>query len=235
MKKNAWKTTRQYGGVDADQRHKDRKEKFITAGLEAFGTLGYAKATIKGICQHAGLTERYFYESFQSKEDLLCIVFRQLSDQLTTDAQKIIETPGISQREAAYRALKNFYLNFKNDPRRARVQLFEILGVSPRVDEEYQASMHELANWVELIWAFLFPKSDCEWLKKTIIPIGASGGIVFVAHQWVLDDFSIPVDDIVSQTIEMFMIIGQHYQDIEKNQANWPEFENDNIERPLFS
>ncbi len=70
MKTSKQKPTRQYGGIDADQRRKERREKFLAAGLEAFGTLGYAKATIKGICQLAGLTEPYFYESFENKEDL---------------------------------------------------------------------------------------------------------------------------------------------------------------------
>lgn len=212
MKTNKQKPTRQYGGIDADQRRKERRGKFLTAGLEAFGTLGYAKATIKGICQLAGLTERYFYESFENKEDLLCAVFRSLIAELEADARQVIEAPDITPDKAARQAIKNFYLRFKNDPHRARVQLFEILGVSPRVDKEYRDSMQTLSRWVELSWLELFPGSDGEWLKKTIIPTSIAGGIIAVAHKWVLDGFKTPIEDIVSQSMDMFTVIGQHFQ-----------------------
>lgn len=212
MGKQKRKPTRQYGGVDADQRRQERREKFLAAGLEAFGTNGYAKSTIKEICQLAGLTERYFYESFENKEDLLCAVYRRLITEMEEDGQKIIATPGITTEEAVYRAVKNFYLRFKNDPHRARVQLFEVLGVSPRVDREYRVSMQALARWVELSWLALFPDCDRQWLKESIIPTSTAGGIAAVAHKWVLDGFKTPVDDIVNQAMEMFMAVGHHFQ-----------------------
>lgn len=68
MKKKKLKS-RIYGGVEANLREEDRRKKLIEAGLEAFGTKGYAKTNIKTICKLAGLTERYFYESFRHKED----------------------------------------------------------------------------------------------------------------------------------------------------------------------
>jgi AcrR family transcriptional regulator len=212
MKENHHKPTRQYGGVDADQRMHERREKFIAAGLESFGTLGYGQATIRGICQLAGLTERYFYESFNNKEDLLCAVFNRLISELEAGAQMIIETPGTKPEEAACQITKSFYLLFLQDPRRARVQLFEVLGVSPRVDEEYRESIKTLAGWIKIIFCSLFPSLEPEWLETTIIPTSISGAMIANAHQWVLDGFQTPVDDIVSQSMEMFMAIGNHYQ-----------------------
>ena len=205
------KLTRQYGGVDAVQRQQERREKFIDAGLEAFGTLGYVRSTIKGICQLAGLTERYFYESYQSKEDLLCAVYRRLTSELESDALAIIETPGISTRDIAFNALKMFYMHFYNDPRRARIQLFEVLGVSPRIDVEYQSAMRTLADWIVLAGAAAFPDIDREWMRQSVIPTGTAGAVIEIANQWVLDGFVRPVDEIVSQAIEVFSIVGLYY------------------------
>ncbi|OQX63300.1 MAG: hypothetical protein B5M56_03060 [Desulfococcus sp. 4484_241] len=213
MGKHVKGPTRQYAGVDAKQRRKERREKFIAAGLDAFGTVGYARSTIKEICRLAGLTERYFYESFENKEDLLCTVFRRLISQLEADAQRIIETPGLSRMEIAYRTLEMFYQRFKDDPRRARIQLFEVLGVSPRVDKEYQESIQKLAFWTEFILADSFPGIDRNWLKNSIIPMSYAGGILAVAHKWYLDGFTTPLRDLVAPAVEMFLIIGGYYQE----------------------
>lgn len=212
MKNNIHKPSRQYGGIDADQRMNERREKFITAGLEAFGVHGYGQATIKGICRLAGLTERYFYESFKNKEELLCAVFGRLINELETGARNIIETPGIRPEEAVCQITKRFYLLFLQDPRRARVQLFEVLGVSPRVDEEYRQSIKTLAGWIKITFCSLFPSLDPEWLETTIIPTSIAGAMIANAHRWVLDGFQTPIDDIVTQSMEMFMAIGNHYQ-----------------------
>jgi len=213
MKNNRPIQTRHYAGVDASSRKNERNEKIIAAGLEAFGTQGYAKATIKGICQIAGLTERYFYESFQSKEELLCAVYRRLINELETDALAIIQTPDISPDETASQSLKMFYRHFQTDPRRARVQLFEILGVSPRVDKEYQTAMRTLADWIIQIYAAVFPGIDQQWLRSTIIPAAAAGAIIEVANQWVLDGFKTEIDDMVAQAISIFMAVGSHVND----------------------
>ncbi|MDY6825360.1 MAG: TetR/AcrR family transcriptional regulator [Thermodesulfobacteriota bacterium] len=213
MTKNHQKPTRQYGGVDAAQRLKERREKFIAAGLEAFGADGYGQASVKKICRLAGLTERYFYESFENKEDLLCGVFRQLTAELEAEAQQIIEIPGIAPRDAIRRTLENFFGRFADDPRRARIQLFEVLGVSPRVDREYRESLQVLARWVEISWLALFPDIDRDWLRSTIIPVSTAGGVIAVAHHWVLDGFTTPVADIVAQAMEMLTALGCYYQE----------------------
>lgn len=37
---------------------------------------GYRNATVKAVCEAAGLTERYFYESFSNSEELLVASFQ---------------------------------------------------------------------------------------------------------------------------------------------------------------
>jgi AcrR family transcriptional regulator len=205
------KPTRQYGGVNADQRVFERREKFIAAGLEAFGVHGYNQSTIKTICGLAGLTERYFYESFENKEALLCAVNRRLTDELEMGARLIMETPGFSPEETVFMTVKSFYLLFLNNPRRARVQLFEVLGVSPRVDREYQDAVKRLSAQIGRNLTAVFPALDREWLQKSILPMTMAGGMIANAHKWVLENFQTPIDDIVTQSVEMFMVIGGHY------------------------
>jgi len=62
---------RPYAGETPEVRRERRRRRFIDSGKTLFGTLGYRKTTVRGLCAHAGLTDRYFYESFASLEDLL--------------------------------------------------------------------------------------------------------------------------------------------------------------------
>jgi AcrR family transcriptional regulator len=108
--------SRIYGGVKANLRKKERRKKLLEAGLEAFGTKGYAKTNIKMICGIAGLTERYFYESFRSKEDLLCAVYRELIDEGQRDALAALEDSDGLPREKTARVLRMFFQRFSLIP-----------------------------------------------------------------------------------------------------------------------
>ena len=203
---------RTYGGVDADLREEDRRKKLIEAGLEAFGTKGYANTNIKTICSLAGLTERYFYESFRHKEDLLCAVYKELIEEEKTHAMRILEDARIDPVEAASQSLKMFFQRFQQDPRRARVQLFEILGVSPKVDTEYQSAMRILAGMMKLFLCRAFPGISQEELDRSIIPTGLAGSMIQISNEWVLDGFKTPLSDIITESMDFFMAVGRHLE-----------------------
>jgi len=204
--------SRTYAGVDARLRREDRRKKLIEAGLETFGTKGYAKTNIKTICSLAGLTERYFYESFKHKEDLLCAVYKELIEEEKTHALNILQDTDIDPLEAASQSLRMFFQRFEQDPRRARVQLFEILGVSPKVDKEYQSAMRMLADMMTLFLCRSFPEISQEALRVSIIPTGLSGSMIQISSQWVLDGFKIPIDDIMKQSMDFFMAAGKYLE-----------------------
>ena len=204
--------SRVYGGIDAKLRKEERRKKLIEAGLEAFGTRGYAKTNIKLICKTAGLTERYFYESFNHKEDLLCAVYREIVGEEQRDSMTILQDGEGPPLETASRALKIFYQRFQQDPRRAHLQLFEILGVSPNIDREYQNAMRLLADFVRLFLRKVFPNIHEEALNRSLIPTGLAGSIIMIAHEWVLDGFKTPLDDIISQSTDLFAAVGKHME-----------------------
>jgi AcrR family transcriptional regulator len=211
MKKKTTQS-RIYGGVKANLREEERRKKLIEAGLEAFGTRGYAKTNIKMICGIAGLTERYFYESFRHKEALLCAVYRELIDEGQRDAMAALEDSDGFPLETALRALNMFYQRFQQDPRRAQIQLFEILGVSQNIDREYQNAMRLLADIVRLFLCKVFPHIDEEILKRSMIPTGLAGSIIMIAHEWVLGGFIASIDDIISQCMDLFVAVGKHIE-----------------------
>lgn len=211
MKTDQQSRKRKYGGVQADLRTEERRQKIISAGLESFGTIGYAKTSIKKICLLAGLTERYFYESFDCKEDLLSAVYQTITEELITGTDEIIHHSSGRSRTTAYEALKLYFRTLQDDPRKARVLFFEILGVSPRIDEVYQKAIQQLSNNAIRILKLAFPAMDHQKVRNTIFPAAIAGAIIQVAGQWTLNHFQPPLEEILAQIQQLFELIEKVY------------------------
>jgi AcrR family transcriptional regulator len=72
-------SSRAYRGVSTEQRRAERRAKLIDAAIAVYGERGYRQATVKAVCEAAGLTERYFYESFENSEALLVASFNAVT------------------------------------------------------------------------------------------------------------------------------------------------------------
>ena len=66
---------RSFRGVSADDRRAERRTRLVDACIDVIGADGIANTTMTGVCKRAGLTERYFYESFANRDELLVAVF----------------------------------------------------------------------------------------------------------------------------------------------------------------
>lgn len=76
--------TRSYRGVQAGERLAQRRQRFIEAGLDLLGQTDPDELTVRSICARAGLTARYFYESFADKDEFVEAVFDAATTQLAT-------------------------------------------------------------------------------------------------------------------------------------------------------
>ena len=64
---------RTYAGEQGDERIARRREQLMDAALEVLGSDDGGALTVRGVCREAKLTARYFYESFDSADDLVAI------------------------------------------------------------------------------------------------------------------------------------------------------------------
>lgn len=144
---------RRYSGLDAAERTRQRRSAMLAAALELFGTQGYAATSVKQICREAGLTERYFYESFSDRHTCLVAVYRELADGMrTATAATIADAGGQDVDEVTRRALSAFVEYLTADPRRARVVLIEVVGTSPELEEARHGVLREFAELTTAVW-----------------------------------------------------------------------------------
>ena len=75
---------RSYGGKSADERAAARRARLIDATIALLATAGEGRTTMTAICAEAGLTERYFYESFSSRDDALVAALDSVSEEIAS-------------------------------------------------------------------------------------------------------------------------------------------------------
>ena len=193
---------RRYAGADSEERRTRRRADLLTAGIELFGTDGFPPVPIKRICDRAGLTQRYFYESFPDKPTFLGAVYDQcvevtreatmlaalpfLTDHTDTAGPRTPEELGLNAvpaeriPDAARAILGAFVDTLTGDPRRARVMLVEIVGVSPELERTRQSAIH---GWAELILTLATgaqPSSSTQRLAA----IGLVGAVTQLLVDW---------------------------------------------------
>ncbi len=65
-----YQVTMPFRGVSADDRRMDRRKRLVGSAFEIAGTEGAGALGVGRVCVAAGLTKRYFYESFASLAEL---------------------------------------------------------------------------------------------------------------------------------------------------------------------
>jgi AcrR family transcriptional regulator len=117
-----------YKGVSATEREGERRRKLLEAGLEVIGTEGLAAATVRAVCREAGLSSRFFYESFPSVEELAVALIDEIFQRATEAVIRAVEAapPGPAERNRI--AIETFVKELTDDRRVARFTLMEALG-----------------------------------------------------------------------------------------------------------
>ena len=162
----------------------------MDAGLQVFGTLGYRQATVRMLCKQAELTDRYFYESFDTLEDLLVAVYQQQFDllQQAVMQQLLGAAPDADLMDTVHAALNTLF-DMASQPRVARVCWLEVLGVSPRVDEAYSRTFNGFADLVTLFARQRFPQWEIDEAEARAVGLALIGAVSQTVTQWVLGHY----------------------------------------------
>lgn len=195
--------TRRYRGTPPDQRRAQRRERLVAAAVRVYGERGYRQATVKAVCEAAGLTERYFYESFANSEALLAASYEAVNKAVSAAlAQTAIQTPG--GRAARMRAmLRTYFWMLQNDPNSARLFLLETRGVGPLVDAAFNASLRAFGQGLSQALAPDAPATP----ERDLLQAGVVGGVMHIALQWIADGYQPTLDQVADAALHLCMTL----------------------------
>ncbi|WP_161925605.1 TetR/AcrR family transcriptional regulator [Gordonia crocea] len=79
---------RTYAGEQGDERIARRRQQLLDAALESLGASDGGSISVRGVCREARLTARYFYESFDSADDLVAATYDGVIDEIMDNASE---------------------------------------------------------------------------------------------------------------------------------------------------
>lgn len=103
-----------WSGVPLQDRQTLRRDELIAAGVGLLGGAAGPALTVRAVCRAAGLTERYFYESFTDRDEFVRAVY----DHVCSTAMSALATS-----ENPRDAVERFVTLMVDDPARGRVLL----------------------------------------------------------------------------------------------------------------
>jgi AcrR family transcriptional regulator len=199
------KPGRLYAGENPAERKSRRKQQFVEAGLELFGTAGYRQATVRELCRQAELTDRYFYESFASTEDLLVAVYLECIARIRGEVvARVAAGPAAGAESLFERALDGFFTCVE-DSRLARVVWLEVLGVSPRVDQVYTRCIRDFSELLLTLTGTVRPEWNTTDVRYRMMAIGLIGAVSESTKQWLFEDYRAPRALMVETTAPLFL------------------------------
>jgi AcrR family transcriptional regulator len=171
----------------------------LDAGLELFGTGGYAATTIEGLCARAGLNPRYFYEQFAGRGQLLGAVYERHVEQVLTVVRDTIDRAGNDRARRLEAGLRAFVEATLDDERGARVNYFEMSGVSRELDE---LRRRVLGDYAQLIAAEASAGVGAVDTRMAAVAlVGATDGLII---DWLSGDRTRPREAIVMTLLAIF-------------------------------
>ena len=113
-----------YRGVKAEDRVAERRARLLEATLEVWSD-PQQRTTMTAVCAEAGLTERYFYESFKSLEEALSAVLDAVAAEIEEVTLRAADEAGSDPVARTASTLEAFVRLLTVDPRKGRVALVE--------------------------------------------------------------------------------------------------------------
>jgi AcrR family transcriptional regulator len=186
---------RPYRGVSAQDRIAIRRRQLIDAGLELFGTRGVSAVGVGDVCAEAGLTKRYFYESFQSIEELSEAVFEKIRADLMARVAPAIIAGGTSDIRPA---VDSYVRAVTEDPRVLRLLAFET-SAGPLARHRDDFATNAVEAWFKLS-GHQTEDRDRTRLRAYAF-VGASTQIGLA---WARGELSLSVETLIDELVDLF-------------------------------
>jgi AcrR family transcriptional regulator len=197
-------TTRPYRGVSAEDRRANRRNRLVAAGLDLLGTVGFEQTTMTAVCARAKLTERYFYEHFSGRDQLLLAVVDQVAAEARATIWAALATAPREPRAAATAMITAFVDFITDDPRKGRAALVESAAADPLRGRRHEL-LREFAHRIVVEAHALFGARALQPPRDEINALLFVGGLAELLTAWLSGEITADRADIVATATDQFV------------------------------
>lgn len=177
---------RPYRGVSAEERRALRRTRLLEACLDAVGEVGVAGTTAEAICGRAGLSKRYFYESFADREAVLVAALDAFFERAREAITPALAEPAESDGERLTRTVAALVAAVSADPRAAR--LYVESSRHPALEQRRIAAYDEFA---QLLLRYAIGVDDSSDPRAQVVALLIVSGTTEVLARWLAGDLDL--------------------------------------------
>ncbi len=201
-------STRSYGGKTAVERVAERRTRLIEATIEVLAEQGEAHTTMTAVCSAAGLTERYFYESFGSLDDALLAALDSVGEEIMALAIGTSESTLGAPETRVHAVMVAFVDLVERSPAKAKVAVIHS-SANPRLRARRHELMGLFADFVGRESADLY--GDAAWPadRARIHGLVYIAGLAELVASWLTGDVELSAAELVETAEDLFAAISR--------------------------
>lgn len=183
-----------WGGTTLTERREARRAALLEAALDLIGESGAGAVTMRAVCRKANLTDRYFYESFASRDELLDVLYRQIADEFLEPMTAF----GVGDDRSRDRALSEVLVDkVLEDPRKSRLFLVEPYSSTGLG----QTTIAVMPAFTRLIQDHLFSHIE-DPVRRRVAAVTMASGNAGMFSAWLNGTLRATRDQIVDHLVE---------------------------------
>lgn len=194
-------STRAYRGLSPEQRITERRERLLAAGLDLWSELGWSGVSVRGVCARSGLTDRYFYESFNDRDALLLAVFDKVRDELVA---RMLAVPFTGEPRTVMRTMFTALIGaLADDPRHAKIAFTEPAG-SPALETRRHEAVLAVADSVAEGIRAAAPGRPRDVRGATLFCVNGVGGLLTA---WLAGRYPASPEELADRCTELCALV----------------------------
>ena len=192
-----------YRGVSAADRAAERRNRLLEAALTVWAD-PETRTTMTAICAEAGLSERYFYESFSGLDAALEAVLDHIATEIEEISRSAADGAGPDPEERVRTSVSAFVQLLVDDPRKGRVALIEAVAV-PALRQRRTQILRHLAHESALQAREHFGAAGRGPSADETAGLFFIGGMAELVTAWLDGTLDIPADEIVDAAVRVLL------------------------------
>ncbi|MBF6059384.1 TetR/AcrR family transcriptional regulator [Nocardia terpenica] len=199
---------RLWGGTTLTARREARRAALLEAALDLIGEAGAGAVTMRAVCRRATLTDRYFYESFTGRDDLLDVLYRQVADEFLPPMTAFAAADDPARdRELAHTLVAKVL----EDPRKSRLFLVEPYSSTGLG----QTTIAVMPAFTRLIQDHLFAHIE-DPVRRRLAAVTMASGNAGMFSAWLNGSLRVSREQVVDHLVEVITAYRSLYRDRER-------------------
>lgn len=195
-----------WAGIAAGDRRDRRRELLLAAAYELFDEQGLAGLSVRAVCRNAGLNTRYFYENFETVDDLLGAAYDQQAAELAARMGPAFRAAARQNPDATRIGIETVLRFITEDRRRAKL-LFTEAPESSVLTERRRAALRTLIDMAVLGSQASGQVTDP--LTANVLAALFGGAMLELANEWAAGRLGRDLDRVVELAYRMSLAMGE--------------------------